>query len=193
MSGVTPTKDNTIIAADGFFYVYQGEGKDPVQMSFMSLMIELGLYALKNSRDAFQVQFERAEEKVRCMEALNTVIQKINNIKTQFKDDAKGDANANASDLRSSIDAFNRKYPSSQITYNSDFFSDSNKKVTKKGVETLNSNCQTLQSTLSSENEQQSMRTNQAMNRSSGFLQQLQSMMQSAREALMASAKTGGA
>ena len=65
--------------------------------------------------------------------------------------------------------------------------------ITKENVNILTSQMQTAQSTLSSENEQQSMRTNQAMNRSSGFLQQLQGLMQSAKEALQAASKAGAA
>ena len=66
-------------------------------------------------------------------------------------------------------------------------------KITKENVNNLITQMQTCQSTLSSENEQQSMRTNQAMNRSSGFLQQLQGLMQTAKEALQAASKAGAA
>ncbi len=65
--------------------------------------------------------------------------------------------------------------------------------VTKGGLDSLASNMQALQSTIASENEQQGTRTNQAMNYSSGHLQQLQTMMQAAIEARNSAARTGGA
>lgn len=62
-----------------------------------------------------------------------------------------------------------------------------------KELETFLSNCQTAQSTLSSLNEQQGMRTNQAMQRSSGMLETLQTLLQTAKQARDAAAGTGGA
>jgi hypothetical protein len=349
------TSADKTIAADGFFYVYQGEGKPEVKMTFMSLMIELGLYSLQNSRAAFNSQFQRAQEKVACMEELNELLQQANAIKSTYDAEAKGDATTEAGDFFTKLAEFNRKYPGQAVAYNldeiavgtvdttalgeqigahgkakneyealreeyqtyiyndwladgdhgaartkdfkqrlaeinakleagglsgpetshlnllkrvlelrldgkdlpghdltamealrdgaeksrdaeetaqnnltnhladyekeyalfkeegktleewKDFLSNSAGKnayktfgsgeyfISNQGLQSLLSNMQTAQSTLSSENEQQSMRTNQAMNRSSGFLQQLQNMVQAAKESLQAASRAGGA
>lgn len=233
-----PTKDNPIVAAEGAFFVYNAENaKVPVKLTFMSLMIELGLFTLQNSRNAFQTQFERAQEKVNCMQALNDLVKTINSLKANFPDnkDLKSDDMVFSDKLYDQIRDYNRKYPNSTLSFGDNVFSKwsatagdavGGKKighnsdmplvitkseynkikdgdwsscsstgktlVSKSGLESLSSNAQTAQSTLSSENEQQNMRTNQAMNRSSGFLQQLQAMMQTAKEAQQAATKTGG-
>jgi hypothetical protein len=129
----------------------------------------------------------------------------------QKSDDKTQSGSDSCVKLYNAIYDFNKKYPSSNVSCEDGFFNmdddvakDKNGHVYvrtdkegrwfnmyRKGVEALSSNAQTVSSTLSSENEQQSMRTNQAMNRSSGFLQQLQTMMQSAKDALQAAAKSG--
>jgi hypothetical protein len=60
-----------------------------------------------------------------------------------------------------------------------------------KNLETFLSNMQTAQSNLSSLNDQQGTRTNQAMQRSSGMLETLKSMMQAAQQARNSAATTG--
>jgi hypothetical protein len=188
-------------------------------VTFMHLMIYLGLETLKQSRSAFQTQFTKAQEKVNIMKELNEITQLINSGKAalpsndkQKSDDMTGYGFASdCVTLWNSIADFNKKYPNSKIGVEKDYFVwndgdygegvDANGHyiqgtagcfdIYRKGIEALSSNAQTVSSTLSSENEQQSMRTNQAMNRSSGFLQQLQTMMQSAKDALQAAAKSG--
>jgi hypothetical protein len=149
------------------------------------------------------------------MKELNEITQLINSAKAALKsgdqpksdDDTAEAFHPQCVKLWDSIVDFNKKYPNSKIGVEDNYFSwnDEHKDQTtghyvkdsgyfsmyRKGVEALSSNAQTVSSTLSSENEQQSMRTNQAMNRSSGFLQQLQTMMQSAKDALQAAAKSG--
>ncbi len=82
---------------------------------------------------------------------------------------------------------FMKKYPNTL-----DVDVDKSKTFTQKELETFLSNCQTAQSTLSSLNDQQGTRTNQAMQRSSGMLQTLQTMLQAANQARNAAASTGG-
>ena len=301
MSTVHTSADKPVVAADGYFYLRNSDGTEK-KLSFMSLMIELGLSSLESNRNAFTTQFERAQEKVQCMQELNDLTQQANNIKSKYKEGAKSDAMANGGDLLVKLAEFNRKYPNQKVAftlgdiaipilnpavtnfseaynyYNDEYMkldnltkgpnkrnltdaekakkADMEKKrdaigpggtkilekfqkvsdadtwgsndcknfreawgyveewakatktseqyatflkntvtghyLSNQGVQNILSNMQTAQSTLSSENEQQSMRTNQAMNRSSGFLQQLQNMMQTAKEALQAASKAGG-
>jgi hypothetical protein len=83
--------------------------------------------------------------------------------------------------------AFNAKYPNNQLA------GEQSSNYTRAQIMTLESNIQSLSSTLSTQSEQQSTRTTQAMNRSSNFLQQLQPMMQAAKESLATAARTGSA
>jgi hypothetical protein len=194
-----------------------GEVISKQTVTFMHLMIYIGLETLKQSRSAFQTQFDRAQDKVNILKELNEITQLINTAKTHLpqEDKPKSDDTTNKAGAKTSVElyeklfVFNKKYPNSKVNmsncFNWDDETEENGKVVpkkpdkydgyfsifRKGVETLSSNAQAVSSTLSSESEQQSMRTNQAMNRSSGFLQQLQTMMQSAKDALQAAAKSG--
>lgn len=199
MSGVN--NDKSILTDNIYASVFtlsDDSGDQKKALTFSAILLEFGLSALQGSRGAFQTQFDLAQEKVDCMEALNNLMQRINKIKTQFASDAKGDAtaihwdsNTPGTNLQIEVDKFNKNYPNYKL--NATFVTNTDQPlITKANLEALASNAQAMQSTLSSENEQQSMRTNQAMNRSSGYLQQLQSMMQSAKEALQAAGKAGG-
>jgi hypothetical protein len=196
----------------------KGEVISQKTVTFMHLMIYIGLETLRQSRSAFQTQFDRAQDKVNILKELNEITQLINTMKSylpsgdkQKSDDkTKEDGSASCAKLYNAITKFNKRYPSSQIGCEDSYFNKDKDLITdpetgdvkvviidtyfnmyRKGVEALSSNAQTVSSTLSSENEQQSMRTNQAMNRSSGFLQQLQTMMQAAKDSLQAAAKSG--
>ena len=190
MSVTPPTTTGSVTAVGGNFQVKDEQGKTST-LSFASLLIKMGMQAMENSRGAFNSQYMIAQNKVEIMKQLNDLMVKLNTVKTEFKAEDKGDAvKAINPALCKEIQDFITKFPgvlSKGLTINS------KNEVSKQNLDIFISNMQTGQSTLSSENEQQSMRTNQAMNRSSGFLQQLQGIMQTAKEALQAAAKTGNA
>ncbi len=189
MSNVNPTSTNPVVSAGGNFQVNEKtkDGKF-VTLSFTSLLIWAGLKSLEGSRAAFNTQFSIAQDKVKIMQELNSLMQLANAEKAKFKSDAKSDDKITiGTDFENLEYSFIRKYPNLIKTG----AGVGNHQVTNGNLQAFINNLQTAQSTLSSENEQQSMRTNQAMNRSSGFLQQLQSMMQTAKEALQAASKAG--
>lgn len=200
MSGV----DNQSAIKPGEIYASSftvaSEKSTKAQYSFSAIMLKLGLRALQGSQETFQAQFTRAQEMVKCMEELNALMQSMNTLKAKFGNDPKADTRTTDENdaLQKSINAFNKKYPSCAIEKGQTFLNyDKDKnlihnQVNYSGFSAMMSNIQTIQSTLSSQNEQQSMRTNQAMSRASGYLQQLQSILQAAKEGLQAAAKAGG-
>ncbi len=123
---------------------------------------------------------------------LNTPLQpsgftlpEIYDITTKVKKESGRTSYMKGADLQKLKD-FMKKYPNTLDVKVDDY-----KAFTQKELETFLSNCQTAQSTLSSLNDQQGTRTNQAMQRSSGMLQTLQTMLQAANQARNSAASTG--
>jgi hypothetical protein len=189
---VTPTTANPIVAVDGGFKVLNKAGKVE-SLSFTALLVRIGIRSLDTGRESFSSQFSLSQERVKQMEELNAISAKVSAIRNAFASDAKsGDTSgdtANGAAIKSLMAAFNAKYPNNQLAG----ATPGDNKFTKAQIMTLESNIQSLTSTLSSQSEQQTTRTNQAMNRSSNFLQQLQTMMQAAKDAQATAARTGSA
>jgi arginyl-tRNA synthetase len=190
MSSTVNSAAPSVTVVNGMFQVKDSDGSTR-SLSFASLMIDMGVRALTANQQAFETQLAQAQSLVDCMQELNAIMQAANSIKGQGDSDTKyyGDPGRKEDSLASRLDAFNKKYPSFNVSYTT---YDGNSTIyTKQQLETLISNLQTTQSLVSSFNEQQGTRTSQAMSRSSGFLQQLQTAMQTAKEALAAAAKAG--
>jgi hypothetical protein len=181
----------------GNFAVTYADGSKK-ELCFASLMIEIGIMGLTANQQAFETQMKQAEALVQAMEKLNAIVQKAGILKAGFAADAKSDAVLSAADGALGVDElynmlyneFNLNYPA--FATKADFGYKNGPTITRGSLETLISNLQTSQSLLASFNEQQGTRTSQAMSRSSGFLQQLQTAMQTAKEAMAAAAKSGG-
>ncbi|MDR2161744.1 MAG: hypothetical protein LBO77_06370 [Desulfovibrio sp.] len=182
-------------AAGGNFVLTGTDGKQTT-LCFASLMIELGVRNLTANQQAFETQMARSQSLVDAMQELNEIMQAAGLIKAKFSSESKAESvhgGQAVADLYTKLEAFNRNYPDFKVEANIVTSSITNLIGINKGdTETLISNLQTSQSLLSSFNEQQGTRTSQAMSRSTGFLQQLQTAMQTAKEALLAAAKTGG-
>jgi hypothetical protein len=194
MSQVSIPTGASLAATDGQFIMKDKNGQQIQIFSFSSLLVELGAKTLEAHQMAFQSQMKRSEAMVKCMEELNEIMQEASRLKGQLP--STGDSKSVQSDgsLDQMIREFNANYPDFTINATEKSpFSNLLPVVlySEQEISSLVSNLQTTQSLVSSFNEQQGTRTSQAMSRASGFLQQLQTAMQSARECLTAAAKAG--
>ncbi|MDR2801522.1 MAG: hypothetical protein LBB52_09730 [Desulfovibrio sp.] len=184
-------QNNPGVQAAGGKFVLTGTDGVQTTLCFASLMIELGVMNLTANQQAFETQMARSQSLVDAMQELNEIMQLAGNIKAKFTSESKTETlftGQDVIDLKAKLNAFNKNYPDFKVEANFQ----NNNSISKANTETLISNLQTSQSLLSSFNEQQGTRTSQAMSRSTGFLQQLQTAMQTAKEAMMAAARTGG-
>lgn len=174
--------------ASGHFQIKQGD--KTYDLSFAGLMIEMGLVALQQSREAFTYQFNAADNLLTAMRELNAVMASLNKIKESFANDAKPGDTKKEKDAVSYKDlmAFNAKYPSLKI--NITIGSDGT--YSRSAVNTDINTIKDMQSSISSLSEQQNSRTTQANSRVTGWLQQIQSLLQSAKDAQQAAGKSGG-
>lgn len=146
-------------------------------------------FALANEGDAAFVKSQRETyEKLLTtpMAPSGLTMLQIAEITEKISGNKSDTSYMSGADLQKLTD-FMAKYPN---TLNVD--PEKSRTFTQKELETFLSNCQTAQSTLSSLNDQQGTRTNQAMQRSSGMLQTLQTMLQAANQAKNSAASTGG-
>ncbi len=174
------------------------------ELNFASMLLFFGIKALQQNRATFTSQYAVAQQRVDLMKTLNEVSQLVAKYK-KFPDDAKRDTMCIYGIKKEDIDKIKEGVQKLQAAgvINKGFTVDSTTieqkgsgekldYITKEVFSSLEAILQTAQSTLASQNEQQSMRTNQAMNRSSGHLQQLQNLMQTAKESMQAAARAGG-
>jgi homoserine kinase len=192
MSQVSIPAGASLVAADGQFTMKDKDGKEIQTFSFSSLLVELGAKTLEAHQAAFQSQMRRSEAMVQCMEELNEIMQEASRLKGKLS--GSGDSKSVMTEddsLDKMIREFNTKYPDFAITAEAPVNLGGKYMYSEQSLSSLVSNLQTAQSLVSSFNEQQGTRTSQAMSRASGFLQQLQTAMQSVRECLTAAAKTG--
>lgn len=180
----------------GYFQV------DGQQVTFQDLVVLMGFMSLEAQDKTFESMFNEAQERTEFMNKLNDCLQMCNKYKNNFDKDGKttnkGGYTGGNDKLAGFSDAdkqkwLNEYYPAlvqSGLVQDSDWAegSKANKGIgsdaifTKQELSTFIENAKLAQTNLSSTNEQQMIRTNQAANKRGTILQQVQTLLGSVKE-----------
>lgn len=185
----------------GYFQV--GNAK----LTFADLVMLIGKNSLKAQDKTFETMFKESQERTNCMNKLNDCIQMLNTYKDNFDKDGKaidkGSYTGSSDELVGLSNADKEKWLSvykptlvdSGIIKDKESDQAANMGIgsdgifTKKELDNFLENAKLGQSNMSSTNEQQMMKTNQAATKRSTVLQQLQTLLAAAKDASNAAAR----
>lgn len=185
----------------GYFQV--GDAK----LTFADLVMLVGLNSLKSQDKTFETMFKESQERSECMNLLNDCIQMLNTYKDNFDKDGKaidkGGYTGSSDNLVGLTNADKEKWLSVYKPKLADSGLVKDKEAdqaacmgigsdalfTKKELDNFLENAKLAQSNMSSTNEQQMMKTNQAATKRSTILQQLQTLLSAAKDASSAAAR----
>ena len=188
-------------SANGYFQV---NGQN---LTFADLVMLIGFNSLEAQDKTFETMFKEAQERTNQMNKVNDCIQMLNNYKDNFDKDGNvtdkgGYTGGNSTYVGlSTADAklWNDNYYPALVKSGLIKDKDAGQQdvcgigtdavFTKKELDNFLENAKLAQSNLSSANEQQMMKTNQAATKRSTILQQLQTLLGAAKDAMSASAR----
>ncbi len=167
------------------------------KMTAQDLMLLMTLNSL-NAQDAvFESLFKECEERTKQLNSISTCMQILGKYKDCFDKDGKCIKNQNngstrwvlltAEDQKAWKDAGGDQLRTSGMVPGLESMSDYS--IDKPELDTMMENLKLAQGQISSVNEQQMMRANQAANKRATVLQFGQSLLQSIKEAMQASAR----
>lgn len=195
------TASNVQSVDTGFFQV--GDQK----LTFSDLVMLIGLNSLQAQDKTFETMFKEAQERTGTMNKLNDCLQMLNKYKNYFDKDGKVTGEPSGTKVN---DKALRLTTEDMAKWKNDYLpslvdsgivkdgtgSSSNVMgigrdgiFVKKELDTFLENAKLAQSNMSSTNEQQMMKTNQAATKRSTILQQLQTLLSAAKDAMSASAR----
>ncbi len=181
---ITGTNYNS---STGFFEVTTiGDNGEPVTQSvnFSTLCMIFSISSLNAQDEVFATQFAEAQEQVNTLTMINDCMQMLNTYNPV--DDT---TTLNDEDMQMWKEVYYPNLVESGLVQDSSSTTDSSLGIGTDGIFTqeeldiVMDSLQTAQSTVSSQNEQQMLITNEAANKRSTILQMAQSLLQSASDA----------
>ena len=177
-------------------------------MSFQDMVVQMGFISLEAQDKTFETMFNEAQERTEFMNKLNDCIQMVNKYKSNFDKDGNakdkggytgGDgklAGFTPEDMKVWLEDYYPALVESGLVKDSGWSPDNPDAgighdgiFTKEELETFIENAKLAQTNLSSTNEQQMIRTNQAANKRATILQQLQTLLGSIKEGMTSAAR----
>ena len=178
------------------------------KLTFQDLVVLMGIISLEAQDKTFETMFNEAQERTNFMNKLNDAIQMLNKYKNNFDKDGNvkdkggytgGDDKAvafTAEDMKIWKEEYYPMLVVSGLVQDGDWSqADTTLGVGSDGVfkkeelDTFLENANLAQTNLSSTNEQQMIRTNQAANKRATILQQLQTLLSSSKEGMSSAAR----
>ncbi len=179
----------------GFFEITStdGTGNTTTQsVNFSTLCMIFSLTSLNAQDEVFATQFAEAQEQVTTLTMINDCMQMLNSYSGM---DDEGTTTLNSEDMQMWLDVYYPNLVQTGIIQDGDGSSSvagigSDGVFYKTELDAIMENLQTAQATVSSQNEQQMLITNDAANKRSTILQMAQSLMQAAADARKTAAQT---
>ena len=190
---MTTITSANVQSANGYFQV---NGQN---LTFADLVMLIGFNSLEAQDKTFETMFKEAQDRTNQMNKVNDCIQMLNNYKDNFDKDGKvldkggytgSDSKCvglSAADSQKWINEYKPALVASGLITDPGIGDDS--AFYKSELDGFLENAKLAQSNLSSANEQQMMKTNQAATKRSTILQQLQTLLGAAKDAMSASAR----
>lgn len=189
-------------SAEGYFTV-NGQ-----KLTFQDLVVLMGMQSLEAQDKTFEAMFNEAQERTQFMNKLNDALQMLNKYKDNFDKDGNvkdkggytgGDKKAaafTAEDMKVWKEEYYPMLVESGLVQDGSWSRadttlgiGSDGIFTKEELNTFIENAKLAQTNLSSTNEQQMIRTNQAANKRSTILQQVQTLLGATKEGMTSAAR----
>lgn len=178
------------------------------KLTFQDMVVMMGFMSLEAQDKTFETMFNEAQDRTAFMNKLNDAIQMLNKYKDNFDKDGNvkdkggytgGDDKAaafNAADMKIWKEEYYPMLVESGLVQDGNWSEadttlgiGSDGVFTKQELDTFIENAKLAQTNLSSTNEQQMIRTNQAANKRATILQQLQTLLGTAKEGATSAAR----
>lgn len=157
-------------AIDSGYFVVDGQ-----KITFQDLVVMMGFMSLEAQDKTFESMFNEAQERTEFMNKLNDMIQMCN----KYKDNEDG-GTLSGEDLTLWQNEYYPQMVQSGLVKDSGIGSDGS--FTQEEMKTFVENAKLAQTNMSSTNEQQMIRTNQAANKRGTILQQVQTLLSTVKE-----------
>ena len=168
MTATSATSGLQATAIDSGYFMVDGQ-----KMTFQDLVVMMGFISLEAQDKTFESMFNEAQERTEFMNELNNMIQMCN----KYKKDG-GEFSGN--DMTKWKNEYYPNMVQSGLIKDSGVGADG--KFSKEEMQTFIENAKLAQTNMSSTNEQQMIRTNQAANKRGTILQQIQTLLGSVKE-----------
>ena len=178
------------------------------KITFQDMVVMMGFMSLEAQDKTFEAMFNEAQERTEFMNKLNDCLQMCNKYKDYFDKDGNAKKKGGYTGGDGKLAGFtpedkekwlNDYYPalvesglvqdSGWSPTNPDAGIGHDAIFTKQELETFIENAKLAQTNLSSTNEQQMIRTNQAANKRGTILQQLQTLLGATKEGMTSAAR----
>ena len=167
---------NVNAVGDGYFNV--GGQK----LTFQDIVVMMGFISLEAQDKTFEQMFNDAQERTKKMNQLNDMIQMMNKY-TENKDGGQ----LSGDELKKWQEEYYPAFVESGLVADPNIGKDG--KFSQDDIKTFVENAKLAQTNMSSTNEQQMIRTNQAANKRATILQQLQTLLGSIKEGMTSAAR----
>ncbi|MCG8530941.1 MAG: hypothetical protein MI749_09780 [Desulfovibrionales bacterium] len=157
-------------AIDSGYFVVDGQ-----KITFQDLVVMMGLLSLEAQDKTFESMFNEAQERTEFMNKLNDMIQMCN----KYKENKDG-GTFSAEDMNLWKTVYYPKMVESGLVKDSGIGIDGS--FSQEEIKTFCENATLAQTNMSSTNEQQMIRTNQAANKRGTILQQVQTLLSTVKE-----------
>lgn len=161
---------------DGYFEV-NGQ-----KLTFQDLVVMMGMQSLEAQDKTFEQMFNEAQERTEFMNKLNDMIQMMN----KYKENKDG-GQLSGEELKKWQEEYYPQLVESGLIQDSGIGKDG--KFSQEEIKTFIENAKLAQTNMSSTNEQQMIRTNQAANKRATILQQLQTLLGTTKEGMTSAAR----